>query len=71
MSILQTTYKNTQIKCYNLPFMNHTSIVAPNYKGMRISFTIKGRIAEDIVKDKAVTKLVYNGIKNRYRLYQC
>jgi hypothetical protein len=51
--------------------MNHTSIVAPNYKGMRISFTIKGRIAEDIVKDKAVTKLVYNGIKNRYRLYQC
>ena len=71
MGVLRTTIKDTEIKCLNMPYTNTTLVVAPNYKGVYISFMIRGRrIAEDIVTDKTTRKKTYNRIKKEYKIQQ-
>jgi hypothetical protein len=71
MGVLRTKINDTEIKCLNMPYTNTTLVVVPNYKGLYISFMIRGkRIAEDIVSDETARKKTYNRIKKEYKFCQ-
>ena len=71
MGVLRTKINDTEIKCLNMPYTNTTLVVVPNYKGLYISFMIRGkRIAEDIVSDETARKKTYNRIKKEYKMCQ-
>ena len=59
-------YNNTEINVLNIPYTNHTLIIAP-YMGMELSFIFNGRIADQINDNEDLKKMVYTRIKNEYR----
>ena len=43
-------YKGVELQCSNMRFSNSTLVVAPEYKGRRISFVvINGQFTNDVV----------------------
>lgn len=71
MAVFKTKFKNTEIRCVNLPNANSTLIVAPTLEGERVSKIIKGKqIADQIVKSKAAIKDIYTELVNEQNLFR-
>ena len=54
------------LKCFNMKYSNSTLVIAPNYKGRRISLVIDGTKAEEIRDNKNMQKKIVNKIKKRH-----
>lgn len=54
------------LKCFNMKYSNSTLVVAPNYKGRRISLVIDGKKTNEILNNKDMQKKIVNKIKKRY-----
>lgn len=60
MAVFKTKFKDTEIRCVNLPNANGTLVIAPQLEGERMSKIIKGKqIADKIVKSKAALNTIY------------
>lgn len=54
------------LKCFNMKYSNSTLVVAPNYKGRRISLVIDGKKPNEILNNKDMQKKIVNKIRKRY-----
>lgn len=54
------------LKCFNMKYSNSTLVVAPNYKGRRISLVIDGKKSNEILNNKDMQKKIVNKIRKRY-----
>lgn len=54
------------LKCFNMKYSNSTLVVAPNYKGRRISLVIDGKKTNEILNNKDMQKKIVNKIRKRY-----
>ena len=71
MNVIRTKYRRTEIKALNLTATNGTMIIAPNYKGQRVNFIIRGqRIAAKLTDDKDLRKTIYNQIQEQYEEFR-
>ena len=71
MAVFKTKFKDTEIRCVNLPNANGTLIIAPQLEGERMSKIIKGKqIADKIVKSKAALNTIYTELVTEQNLYR-
>ena len=49
-----------------MKYSNSTLVVAPNYKGRRISLVIDGKKTNEILNNKDMQKKIVNKIRKRY-----
>lgn len=71
MAVFKTKFKDTEIRCVNLPNANGTLIIAPQLEGERMSKFIKGKqIADKIVKSKAALNTIYTELVTEQNLFQ-
>ena len=54
------------LKCFNMKYSNSTLVIAPNYKGRRISLVIDGKKSNEILNNKDMQKKIVNKIRKRY-----
>ncbi len=54
------------LRCFNMKYSNSTLVVAPNYKGRRISLVIDGKKSNEILNNKDMQKKIVNKIRKRY-----
>ena len=60
MAVFKTNFKDTEIRCVDMPHTNATLVTAPKLEGERFSIIINGKqIAEQITKSKDMLKEVY------------
>ena len=70
MSVLKTIYKDTTIKCLDMPHTNNTLIVAP-IEGKSVSYLILGKqISRQIVNNERNTKKVYQKLIAKHNQYR-
>lgn len=70
MSVLKTNYKDTTIKCLDMPHTNNTLIVAP-IDGKNISYLIIGKqLSRQIVNNNNNIKKVYQKLIAKHNLYR-
>lgn len=61
-------YKGIEIQCSNMRFSNSTLIVAPEYKGRRISFVLNnGQFANNVVKTNSLKDDILNIVEKKYQ----
>lgn len=71
MAVFKTKFKNTEIRCVNLPNTNGTLIIAPQLEGERMSKLIKGKqVANQIVKSKAALSTIYTELVTELNLFR-
>lgn len=71
MAVFKTKFKDTEIRCVNLPNANGTLIIAPQLEGERMSKIIKGKqIADKIVKSKAALNTIYTELVTEQNLFR-
>lgn len=71
MAVFKTKFKNTEIRCVDLPNANGTLIIAPQLEGERMSKFIKGKqVANQIVKSKAALSSIYTELVNEQILFR-
>lgn len=71
MAVFKTKFKNTEIRCVNLPNANGTLVIAPQLEGERMSKFIKGKqVANQIVKSKAALSSIYTELVTEQSLFR-
>lgn len=71
MAVFKVKFKNTEIRCVDMPHTNATLVTAPKLKGERVSIIISGKqIAEQITKSKDMLKEVFNKLTTEQNLYR-
>lgn len=71
MAVFKTKFKNTEIRCVDLPNANGTLIIAPQLEGERVSIIIQGKqIAKEIIKSKKMLKNVFNELVAEHTLFR-
>lgn len=71
MAVFKTKFKNTEIRCVDMPHTNATLVTAPKLEGERVSIIINGKqIAEQITKSKGMLKEVFNKLTAEQNLYR-
>ena len=61
-------YKGIEIQCSNMRFSNSTLIVAPEYKGRRISFVVSNKqCTNNIVKNNSLKDDILNIVEKKYQ----
>jgi hypothetical protein len=71
MAVFKTKFKDTEIRCVDLPNANGTLIIAPQLEGERMSKFIKGKqVANQIVKSKAALSSIYTELVNEQILFR-
>lgn len=71
MAVLKTKFKNTEIRCVDMPHTNATLVTAPMLDGERVSIIIKGKqIANEIVKSKKKLKNIFNELVAEQTLFR-
>lgn len=61
-------YKGVELQCSNMRFSNSTLVVAPEYKGRRISFVVSnGQYTNNIVKNDSLKDDLLNIVEKRYQ----
>lgn len=64
-------YKGVELQCSNMRFSNSTLVVAPEYKGRRISFVVSnGQYTNNIVKNDSLKDDILNIVEKRYQKLQ-
>lgn len=61
-------YNKIEIKALNLPYMNYTLIIAPNYNGIKLCFVFNGRVAKQMVTNEELKMTIYKRIRNEYNI---
>lgn len=71
MAVFKTKFKNTEIRCVNMPNANGTLIIALQLEGERMSKFIKGKqVANQIVKSKAALSSIYTELVTEQNLFR-
>ena len=71
MAVFKVKFKNTEIRCVDMPHTNATLVTAPKLKGERVSIIIRGKqIAEQITKSKDMLKDIFNQLTTEQNLYR-
>lgn len=65
--MIRFNYNNIEINALNIPYTNHTLIIAPHYMGMELSFIFNGQIANQINDNEDLKRVIYTRIKNEYK----
>lgn len=71
MAVFKVKFKNTEIRCVDMPHTNATLVTAPKLEGERVSIIISGKqIAEQITKSKDMLKDVFHKLVTEQSLYR-
>ena len=71
MAVFKANFKDTEIRCVDMPHTNATLVTAPKLEGERVSIIISGKqIAEQITKSKDMLKDVFNQLTAEQNLYR-
>ena len=71
MAVFKTNFKDTEIRCVDMPHTNATLVTAPKLEGERVSIIISGKqIAEQITKSKGMLKEVFHKLVAEQNLYR-
>lgn len=61
-------YKGVELQCSNMRFSNSTLVVAPEYKGRRISFVVSNaQCAYNVVKNDSLKDDILNIVERKYQ----
>ena len=61
-------YKGVELQCSNMRFSNSTLVVAPEYKGRRISFVVSnGQFTNDVVRNDSLKNDILNIVEKKYQ----
>lgn len=64
-------YKGVELQCTNMRFSNSTLVVAPEYKGRRISFVVSDtQCTYNIVKNDSLKDDILNIVEKKYQTLQ-
>lgn len=70
MAVFNVKFKNTEIRCVDMPHTNATLVTAPKLEGERVSIIINGKqIAEHITKSNDMLKEVFHKLVAEQNLY--
>ena len=71
MAVFKANFKDTEIRCVDMPHTNATLVTAPKFDGERVSIIINGKqIAEQITKSKDMLKEVFHKLVAEQNLYR-
>lgn len=71
MAVFKVNFKDTEIRCVDMPHTNATLVTAPKLEGERVSIIINGKqIAEQITKSKDMLKEVFHKLVTEQNLYR-
>lgn len=71
MAVFKANFKDTEIRCVDMPHTNATLVTAPKLEGERVSIIINGKqIAEQITKSKDMLKEVFHKLVTEQNLYR-
>ena len=71
MAVFKVKFKDTEIRCVDMPHTNATLVTAPKLEGERVSIIINGKqIAEQITKSKDMLKEVFQKLVTEQNLYR-